>query len=438
LLSRHAYAPAGLTWAASIVLHGVFVAGIGWLAFHTLEERAKTVLVSPPPSELAIEIELPVLSEGALLADVEKDPVGEPPRPMGGTTVPRIDTGAAGHGGNGKTKTPAIHLDDRDEDVRLSPDLLTRLDRDQQQRLKTASDRASWEDRRATTNPMELTFLATGTGHHAERREPSPADPSRGAQRAAGASRTGGDLGARDSALLVTAGDAAARREPGASHNGSLIASPGAGVNTAPAGADHRTSADVALGRPMVTTGSVTVPASARSRPHDDVDTDQEVATKVQSLVQASTAGGVFGDGVGGTSGGGDPGAGGGPNAGSHPRPLGPGDGDWFDLETNDPRLVDYFRKIHKKVDPLWANAFPKSAMLELKQGMVILEFTIDPDGTAHVLWPPVRPSGIDEFDRNCADALRRAKNFGPLPAALGRTPLRVRAPFVAMNPIVK
>jgi TonB family protein len=76
--------------------------------------------------------------------------------------------------------------------------------------------------------------------------------------------------------------------------------------------------------------------------------------------------------------------------------------------------------------------------MLELKQGMVILEFTIDADGTAHVIWPPVRPSGIDEFDRNCADALRRAKNFGPLPASLGRTQLRVRAPFVAMNPIVK
>jgi TonB family protein len=158
----------------------------------------------------------------------------------------------------------------------------------------------------------------------------------------------------------------------------------------------------------------------------------------VQSLVHASTAGGAFGDGIGGTSGGGDPGAGGGPTAGSHPRPIGPGDGDWFDLESNDPRLVDYFRKIHRKVDPLWANAFPKSAMLELKQGMVILEFTIDSDGTAHVVWPPVRPSGIDEFDRNCADALRRAKNFGPLPASLGRTQLRVRAPFVAMNPIVK
>jgi outer membrane biosynthesis protein TonB len=52
-----------------------------------------------------------------------------------------------------------------------------------------------------------------------------------------------------------------------------------------------------------------------------------------------------------------------------------------------------------------------------------------------------VRPSGIDEFDRNCADAIRRASPFGPIPAALrdlGRTSLRIRAPFVAKNPIVK
>ncbi|MDB4993436.1 MAG: hypothetical protein JWM74_868 [Myxococcaceae bacterium] len=424
---------------ASVVLHGFFVVGIGWLAFHSLEERAKTALAPPlPPNEVAVELELPVLSAGTLLADVEKDPIGEAPHPMGGTAVPRIDTGVAGHGGDGKTKSPAIHLNDRDEAARLSPDLLTRLDRDQQQRLRTAKERAAWEDRRATTSPMELTFLATGTGQHAERRAPSPTDPSRGAQRAAQASRAGGDLGANDSAVVATAGDEVARRDQGASQAGALIASPGTGVRTARAGIDHRASADVALGRPMVTKSAVTVPATARARPQDDVDTDQEVATTVQSLVHASTAGGVFGEGIGGTTGGGDPGAGGGPTAGSHPRPLGPGDGDWFDLETNDPRLVDYFRKIHRKVDPLWANAFPKSAMLELKQGMVILELTIDADGTVHVVWPPVRPSGIDEFDRNCADALRRAKNFGPLPASLGRTTLRVRAPFVASNPIVK
>ena len=76
--------------------------------------------------------------------------------------------------------------------------------------------------------------------------------------------------------------------------------------------------------------------------------------------------------------------------------------------------------------------------MMDLKQGTVILEFTILEDGTAHVTWPPLRPSGIEEFDRNCASAIRRAGPFEPIPRELARTlTLRVRAPFVASSPIV-
>ena len=52
--------------------------------------------------------------------------------------------------------------------------------------------------------------------------------------------------------------------------------------------------------------------------------------------------------------------------------------------------------------------------------------------------WPPVRPSGIDEFDRNCADAIRRAAPLPPIPAELGVSSLTIRAPFVASNPVVR
>jgi TonB family protein len=76
--------------------------------------------------------------------------------------------------------------------------------------------------------------------------------------------------------------------------------------------------------------------------------------------------------------------------------------------------------------------------MLELKQGTVILVFTVYADGHASVHWPPLRPSGIDEFDRNCADAIRRAAPFPPIPRDLAVASLTVRAPFTASNPIVK
>jgi TonB family protein len=117
--------------------------------------------------------------------------------------------------------------------------------------------------------------------------------------------------------------------------------------------------------------------------------------------------------------------------------PMGDGASDWFDVSSTDPRIVAYFRRFHAKVDPLWANAFPRSAMLELKQGTVILDVTIAADGRASVAWPPERPSGIDEFDRNCAEAIRKASPFDPIPPELGRSTLHLRAPFVATNPIV-
>jgi TonB family protein len=220
------------------------------------------------------------------------------------------------------------------------------------------------------------------------------------------------------------------------------MASPGVGVRDGEAGTKHSAAARIALGRPAVAEGPPTVTAVFRGRPNDTVDSDQEVASIVQSQVHASFAGGLAGAGRGGQAGPApDPGAGGAAGRGSTSRALGSGDGDVFDWFTSDPMLLPYFRKVHAKVDPLWRDAFPKSAMLELKQGTVILEFTIAADGTARVSWPPLRPSGIDEFDRNCADAIRRASPFEPIPAQLregGRSQLRIRAPFVAKNPIVK
>jgi hypothetical protein len=324
-----------------------------------------------------------------------------------------------------------------DDQLKLDTDLLNRLDRDQVQRLHTASRRTTHEDRRATTRPMELTFLASGKGEHAERRPDAPVDPSRGSMIATAPSVVGGRVGSS------SPDEFGPGSSPGSDRAGQLLGSPGVGVRDGRAGVSHRRAARVAFARPSVTEGPPTIPGIWNGRPNDTLDSDQQVANAVRSLVHASVAGGMTGEGRGGSaSPAPDPGAGGGPvERGSVARPLGTGDGELIDWNTNDPMLVPYFRKLHAKVDPLWANAFPKSAMAELKQGTVILELTIFADGTAKVTWPPIRPSGIDEFDRNCADALRRASPFEPLPASLraaGRTMLKIRAPFVARNPIVK
>jgi TonB family protein len=423
--------PNGWTWAASLAVHAGFVALTGWIAFRSMH-RPPLALEPRVDPEVVVPIELPVFADGTLISEHPPDPQGSPPVRSGGETVPRLDTGQDGRGGAPTVDRQAIHLSDRDEELRLSTDLLSRLDRDQTQRVRSSATRASWEDRRATTHPAELTFVVSGDGTRLERRALSMMDPSRGALWARAPTVQGGSVGTPD-----PVGDDDARSALGGRRAGSLSDAPGRGVRDRRPGEDHRASAAVAYVRPDVTRGPVAVEAAERSRTRDDVDAEQEVATVLRSLVHGSTAGGAQGQDHGGTAGGGDPGAGGEKGAGSHPDPLGDGSGDWFDINTSDPRLVPYFRRLHARIEPFWADAFPRSALRELKQGTVILEFTIAEDGTARVTWPPTRPSGIDEFDRNCADAIRKAGPFEPIPRELGRTSLRIRAPFDAKSPIV-
>ncbi len=424
----------GWTVLASLAVHAVVLGTFGFVAFYKCHQMAPPPGSHPPADEATIPIDLPVVAEGTARADGVVDRTGEKPVVSGGATVARLDTGRAGRGGDATSVAQATHLSDRDEYLHLTTDEVSHLDRDQIQRIRSATSRASWEDRRLTTHPMELTFIVTGHGIRQERRPVSPSDPSRGALRSGEASALGG----RPGAMREESGDEDTRRDPGAAREGALVGSPGVGVHGVRAGEDHRRSAASTRARPDVTLGRVSIPATDHALPRDDVDSSQDVATALRSLVQGSYAGGARGPGGGGTGGGGDPGAGGASGAGSHPPPLGLSDGTLYDLETSDPRLLPYFRKIHAKIQPLWAHAFPKSAILELKQGTVILEFTIARDGTATVSWPPLRPSGVEEFDRNCADAIRRASPFDPIPAVLGVSRLRVRAPFVASNPVVK
>jgi TonB family protein len=395
------------------------------------QPSAAPVAASPVGSGI-VSIELPAAGVGSFVDEQPIDPMGDPPRVTAGQDVARLDTGAAGHGGTVSVREPAINLADADERMRLSPDPMDRLDRDQLQRLRAARVRASWEDRRSTTHPAELTLVVTGAGTVQERRENAPLDPSRGALESPPPRSRGAAVGSAPDGLE-------AESEAGGANVGSLETSPGRGVVEGRPGRDHRASAPIASARPAVAFGPVAVPAFERARPLDDVDGQQEVATTLRSLVHASSAGGVVGEGTtGGSEGGGEAGAGGALGTGSHATPLGAGAGDVFDYWTSDPRLVPYFRRIHAKIDPLWADAFPRSALLDLKQGTVILDFTVYADGHAVVSWPPLRPSGIDEFDRNCADAIRRAAPFPPIPRQLGASELHIRAPFVANNPVIK
>jgi TonB family protein len=426
----------GLTLVVSAALHVVAAAGlvIGRAGAQTAPEPLAT---ATPARPAPVPAGLPVVEEGISIVDEPVEPALPPPAAGAGDTVARPDTGRPGRGGEATAREPAVNLADVDEQLRYSPELLSRLDRDQVQRLRVRRERRSFEDRRSTPHPAELTFVAIGNGAVFERRPHAMRDPSRGALESPEASAAGAAVGSGADAPADEDARLASNRLGGAIP-GSYEAMPGVGLRDAPAGRDHRVAAYVANARPAVTSGPVAVPTLGHGRPEDDVDSRQEVATTVRALVHASTAGGAPGDGEGGSRGGGDPGAEGAQDARSAARPLGLGEGEIYDYWTRDPRLLPYFRRLHARLDPLWASAFPKTALLDLKQGTVILEFTVFADGHVAVAWPPLRPSGVDEFDRNVADAIRRAAPFEPLPRELNTSRLVIRAPFVANNPIVK
>ena len=98
---------------------------------------------------------------------------------------------------------------------------------------------------------------------------------------------------------------------------------------------------------------------------------------------------------------------------------------------------MEFFRDIHRKVDPLWRDAFPRGATFALEQGTCIVGFTVHRNGSVsgvHVR----RRSGFPEFDRRVTQAILHAAPFSPIPSALGVDRLLVTAPFEFSNPLFR
>ena len=420
----------------SVVLH-VVALGLGaWLLHQSLttprapEPTPKSVEVSLDESEVS----LPTVSLAGLsgAADPEAVPREQPAvGPLGGERTPRPDIADPGRGGSAEASERALNLADSVDGLSLDRDPMNRLDRSQVQRLRTGDVRESLDDRRATPNPMELSFVASGSGKLALRRPPARHDPSRGSSTGGVASDRGAVLGGPE----TEQGDGPERPAGGAAPGGERDTA-ALGTHSGAPGHDYRRSAAVMLARPMVPAARAAVPALAKGRPNDDTDSSQDVANAVSSLIHASTAGGRAGSGIGGEGGPGRP-ASGGPTGGvgSRSAPTGTGPGSLLDVGA-DSGVVGYFRGVERKVEPHWRNAFPDWAIADGRSGLVTVTMVIKRDGSLSSV-SVTRGSGIDEFDRNVVAALKKAAPFGPLPAKLLPGPLPLRMTFDATNPAV-
>ena len=66
----------------------------------------------------------------------------------------------------------------------------------------------------------------------------------------------------------------------------------------------------------------------------------------------------------------------------------------------------------------------------------MVLQFVIARDGSVSATRVS-RRSGVDRFDANVLAAISRAR-LPPIPDSLGRSELRIRAPFEFRNPVVR
>lgn len=347
----------------------------------------------------------------------------------GGRHAPRPDMEAPGRGGERTSAEAATNLASSIDPLALERDPDTQRDRSQVSRLRTAWQRESRDDRRATPAPMELTFLATGAGHVRARRAYAPTDPARGILSGGVASALGSKVG----------GQGARPAEDGLSPDADM-GGPISGTDAkrlgqgAPDGRDAQefhAAAQVLFARPLVPAARAALPSEVRGRPNDTLDSSQEVASRVSSLLQASSAGGEQGPGVGGELGGGAPGSQGSRGVGSRSSPSGAGFGKDF---ADDPGFSGYSRALRSQLAKLLAKAFPDWAIVAGRGGHVIFEMTLRADGKPMAV-RIVRPSGIVEYDQNVLSAVRSHPTFGALPRGFGTSALRVS--WDALNPVI-
>ena len=381
----------------------------------------------------AMEIELvPAAKESELTADATH-PVAPPDVAPRGEKDPRPDQGAKGKGGSKEVSERALNLADRDDSASLDRSVLSRKDRSQLARLKAGASRQAYEDWRASRQPMLVTFFSTGDGPETfERKERAERDPAHGAPSSMHRDSQGMVLG---SAVLPEGNGPGARHPIGTDREGGKTNAPGLGTRASRQrlGAESE-RAHPADYKPLVDRSEPSVFANDQGKPSDTTDAEQEVASRIQSIVHASTAGGKAGRGRGGEEGPGDPGTDGKQGAGSSSSPMGS-----LGTGAPDPRegaRLGYLRALQAKIQPLWADAFPYRAAVEGREGTAIVTFTLDSAGNvvdAHVS----RPSGIPEFDENVRKAVLRGGPYGPLPAAL-LPALTPSLSFIAKNPAVR
>ena len=412
----------GIGWGATVALSLALHLGLALWIWHlpgAPDVRAQLAWVELPTSTSAIET--PGTSR-----------VARPSEPLAGGSRAshNVDTHDSGRGGDAGGEVAFVLLVAGAHDVTLRDSIANTSRVTQIQRIRTSPDRLSWENRRATPNPDDDAFLASGQGIHPERRPVRRRDAREGAAHAPSASRRGGEREGAELAPGTLANERGGRA-------GQRADSPGRGI-LGGRGAHEQRGANVAHGRPSIDEGPAATLAQYAGRVQDDTDSEQLASTLLQrSIVDASRRGGR-GAGEGGVEGAGALGNGRADREGGRARPHGPGDGRYAALDTDDDRYQRWYLQQRRKVED--ALHYPRERALARDQGRAVYRLEVRRDGS--LAGPPhtVRGTGFGDLDEAARVAIRDAVPFSPLPDDLapGQPTIRFDLTIEFSNPMVR
>ncbi|MFT3921995.1 MAG: TonB family protein [Myxococcales bacterium] len=419
--------------AASLLAH----AGAAWLI---PESSGNTTEASAKSREQAVEVPFEAVTE--LRAPLPPELLyPRPPPPGGPRSASSLDTAESeAQGGDGAAPEEAMLLFPFLATVELQDTDFNHLELSQTQRIRTSTERATLEQRRATPNSADAVFLASGgVLGHAERRPPAPSDARWGARDATQASeRTTSTGSPAEMPARLQAGISPTTRGERPSDS-ALHDQADQGIFQG-RGARASDAARVLHARPNVDRGpAATLSVMEDPRVKDDQDAELLAARLERSLVDASLQHATLrGPGLGGAERDGVGFAPRGAGRGAKASPFAPGAGTAGVLDTSDARYLRWFTNQRARVQDRLV--FPEARALSKDQGVSLYRVSLARSG--RLLSPPLllRSSGYADFDASARLAIEQAAPFEELPAALApdQEELSVVIPVQFDNPMVQ
>jgi len=336
-------------------------------------------------------------------------------------------------GGDGRGPVSVVFLASEADAVTLQDSLANNLDHAQISRVRVARTQVTRERRRATPNPHDQPFLATGTGRVRERRPDRARAPSQGAPHPERQPRLSGAWASPDEGEVIPSG------EPEPSRLGRETRSVQQGVSQGTRAAPSP-AAPIATGRQPVDEGRVATPSPREAnRPRDNQLAEHLAMRLSRSWVDATRRRGeVPSIGAGGQSGGGEPALGQRGGGTATARAYTPGPGRNRALDTRDHRYLSWYLAQRRRVER--GLRYPRERARRMDQGTAVFRLRVRRDGSIQQGPNLIRSSGFADLDRAAERALAAAMPFDPLPAELAPhqhdLPLTLSLEFA--NPLVR